>query len=43
MNGLTEQSFGFLVLEKSLKGIVDEPSLIDIGHKGLKIFVIVID
>ena len=43
MYGLTEQSLGLLVLEKSLKGIVDEPSLIDIGHKGLKIFVIVID
>jgi len=43
MNGLTKQSLGFLVLEEGLEGIVNELSLIDVGHKGLKIFVIVID
>lgn len=43
MNTLAEQSFGFLVLDEGLEGIVDELPFVNIGHEGLEVFVVVVD
>ncbi len=43
MDGFDHQAFGFLVLKKGLKVVVDEVPLVDICNEGLKVLVVVVD